>query len=58
MDKFDFILLKSRHLIILQYFYYYRQRDTPEKWKCQPNHWLPLELEVKYLLGPRNIKTN
>jgi len=30
----------------LHYFYYYRQRDTPEKWKCQPNHWLPLELEI------------
>ena len=33
-------------LRILQYFYYYRQRSTPEKWKCQPNHWLPLQLEV------------
>jgi len=28
------------------YYYYHRQRDTPEKWKCQPNHWLPFELEI------------
>ena len=31
--------------ITFQYWYYYRQRSTPEQWKCQPNHWLPADLE-------------
>jgi lathosterol oxidase len=29
----------------IHWFYYVRQRDTPENWKCQPKAWLSPELE-------------
>lgn len=29
----------------LHWYYYVRQRDRPEEWKCQPNKWLSPELE-------------
>lgn len=31
---------------LLHWYYYVRQRDRPEEWKCQPNKWLPAELEL------------
>lgn len=30
----------------LHWFYYVRQRDRPEDWKCQPTKWLSPELEM------------
>ncbi|XP_048517537.1 delta(7)-sterol 5(6)-desaturase erg32 [Dendroctonus ponderosae] len=29
----------------IQWYYYVRQRETPEEWKCQPQKWLTPELE-------------
>jgi len=29
----------------LHWYYYVRQRDTPETWKCQPKQWLSPKLE-------------
>ncbi|XKL68970.1 hypothetical protein PGB90_006739 [Kerria lacca] len=28
------------------WYYYVRQKDQPEKWKCQPKRWLSTELEL------------
>lgn len=28
-----------------QWYFYYRQKDNPGEWKCQPNRWLTPELE-------------
>lgn len=32
--------------IFFHWYYYIRQRDRPELWKCQPRKWLPRELEL------------
>uniref|UniRef100_A0A1B6DA27 Fatty acid hydroxylase domain-containing protein n=1 Tax=Clastoptera arizonana TaxID=38151 RepID=A0A1B6DA27_9HEMI len=29
----------------IHWYFYVHQRDTPEKWKCQPQKWLPPDLE-------------
>ena len=40
----------------LHWFYYVRQRDRPEEWKCQPNKWLSPELERhEILLGASSL---
>lgn len=34
----------------LHWYYYVRQRDRPEEWKCQPTKWLSPELERHEIL--------
>jgi len=34
----------------LHWYYYVRQRDRPEEWKCQPNKWMSPELERHEIL--------
>ena len=34
----------------VQWYYYVRQRDRPEEWKCQPTKWLSPELERHEIL--------
>ncbi|CAG9764268.1 unnamed protein product [Ceutorhynchus assimilis] len=34
----------------LHWYYYVRQRDKPEEWKCQPQKWLSPELEKNEIL--------
>ncbi|CAG0921884.1 unnamed protein product [Notodromas monacha] len=29
----------------LQWYFYFRRRETPSEWKCQPNRWITPELE-------------
>lgn len=36
--------------LFLQWTYYVLQRDKPEEWKCQPNHWLSPELEYHEII--------
>ena len=31
---------------LFQWYFYVRQRDRPEDWKCQPTKWLSPELEM------------
>ena len=40
----------------LHWYYYVRQRDRPEEWKCQPTKWLSPELERhEILLGSLSL---
>jgi len=34
----------------LHYYYYVGQKDTPEKWKCQPNKWLSRKEEIHEII--------
>ncbi|XP_065157417.1 methylsterol monooxygenase 1-like [Atheta coriaria] len=34
----------------LHWYFYVRQRDRPEEWKCQPKKWLSPELELHEIL--------
>ena len=33
-------------VIYFQFYYYVNQRSTARDWKCQPDHWLPANLEI------------
>lgn len=35
---------------MFQWYFYIRQRDRPEEWKCQPYKWLPPELELHEII--------
>ena len=37
-------------LYVSQWYYYVRQRDKSEEWKCQPNKWLSPDLERHEIL--------
>merc|ERR1712071_47420 len=40
----------------LHWFYYVRQRDRPQDWKCQPTKWLAPELELhEIVLGSTSL---
>ncbi|XP_060524449.1 lathosterol oxidase-like [Cylas formicarius] len=43
----------------LHWYYYVRQRDRAEEWKCQPNKWLPPDLERhEIILGSCTLFVN
>ncbi|XP_050308546.1 methylsterol monooxygenase 1-like [Anthonomus grandis grandis] len=43
----------------IHWYYYIRQRDRPEEWKCQPQKWLSPELEKhEILLGSFTLFLN
>ena len=33
-------------VIYFQFYYYVNKRSTARDWKCQPDHWLPANLEI------------
>lgn len=44
---------------VLHWYFYVRQRDRPEEWKCQPKKWLPPELERhEIFLGSSTLLVN
>ena len=41
---------------LLMWFYYHRQRNNPEKWKCQPTKWqTPEDERLEFILGSINM---
>nr|XP_022908522.1 methylsterol monooxygenase 1-like [Onthophagus taurus] len=43
----------------LHWYFYVRQRDRPEEWKCQPNKWMSPELERhEIIFGSLNLMVN
>lgn len=34
----------------MQWYFYVRQRDKSHEWKCQPDKFLPAEMELKEIL--------
>lgn len=44
---------------LFQWYFYVRQRDKPEEWKCQPHKWLSPDLERhEILLGSSTLLVN